>query len=223
MPKIAGAQRESDHINRRVTQSIFRSFDYAEATARPLNTYIVIHLHERASAGAATQFIRIRHKFRDWLNYKSKTAAAPVPPIYAYSFEKPNQAIHVNWAVHVPDHLKAEFAKKLLRWVERVTGQLGPYDVSCKPIPAAYAKRLAKYFVKGTDPAFIDHFHLRDVHAPQGKIWDKRAGTSPAIGPAVRREARFYPPSGRYAAFLRQADYSARTPAMVRSRINPRS
>jgi hypothetical protein len=104
----------------------------------------------------------------------------------------------------VPDHLKVEFEKKLRRWVERVAGQIGPYDVSCQSIPEAYAKRLAKYFVKGTDPAFIDHFHLRDVHAPQGKIWGKRAGTSLSIGAAVRREAGFRPPRGRYAAFLKE-------------------
>ncbi len=112
MPKIAGRKQESDHINRRVTQSIFRAFDYAEATNRPLNTYVVIHLREKASAGAVTQFTRIRHKFRDWLSYRGKKTSTPVPPIYAYSFEKPGQAIHVNWVVHVPDPPKSGVRKK---------------------------------------------------------------------------------------------------------------
>lgn len=102
------------------------------------------------------------------------------------------------------EHLEAKFgvserrACKLLlpRWIERVQGPLTPFTYREKPIRASHAKRLAKYLVKGTEPAFLEHFFLRemhDEHGPQGEIWGKRAGVSPALGHTVRRAAAFRP------------------------------
>jgi hypothetical protein len=185
--------RASDHINRRVTQSAFRAFDYAKVAGRPLNTYAVINLRDVAEQAAATAFERIRHKFRDWLGRRTRKAGQPVPPTYVFAFENPTGHVHVNWAVHIPLHLAAEFQSKLHRWVEKVQGKVGPCDIDTQPINDAYAKRLAKYIFKGTDPLFVSHFHLQDVHEPQGKIWGRRAAISQAIGIRARKKAGFKP------------------------------
>lgn len=66
--------RQSEHINRRVTQSVFRAFDYALEIGSPLNLYVVINLHETMKVSAAAIFKAIRHKYRDWLNYRTKKA-----------------------------------------------------------------------------------------------------------------------------------------------------
>lgn len=195
---VGGKTRCTAHINRRVTQSIFRAFDYATAIGRPLNRYVVIHLNETDAACAATLFERIRHKFRDWLAYHNKRAdGPPVQPAYVYAFESPGGELpHVNWALHVPEHLLADFTRKLPRWIERAQGSLSPFTYNDQPIEAARAKRLAKYIVKGTEPGFLDHFYLRDLHdehGPQGEIWGKRAGVSPSLGHVVRQAARFRP------------------------------
>lgn len=197
---ITQQMRASTHINRRVTQSIFRACDYAQAIGRPLNTYIVIRLHETDAACAATLFKRIRHKFRDWLQYNSKAAGLPATsPDYIFAFENPAETQpHVNWAVHVPPILQAQFERKVKQWVKRTHGHLGDYDVDAQPIRASHLKRLAKYIVKGTDPAFIEHFYLQEVHAPQGTFHGKRAGISPSLGPSARRAAQFRPRRGRH-------------------------
>lgn len=202
MPKNIGGRgyRPSAHINRRVTQAIFRAFDFATARGTPFNRYVVIHLHERPDAVAATLFEEIRHKFRDWMNYATRNqVSGPARPIYAYTLECPDGAAHVNWVIHVPPALLAAFERKLEQWVRKVQGNVGPHDINVQPI-TGNAKSLAKYLVKGTDPYFIDHFYLGSVHKPQGEVFGKRAGFSPALGPAARLKARFNAKKRRFEA-----------------------
>jgi hypothetical protein len=198
MPKTGYGQRASTHINRRATQNAFRAFDYAPVIARPLNTYVVINLRESPAENAVTLFNEIRHKFRDWLNYKTKaTTAGAMRPVYVASHENPNDDLpHVNWALHVPPEFLPEFYKKLRGWVEKVQGTVGPYDIRVQPIDPKRAKRLAKYILKGTDPAFTDHFHLGELvaeHGPQGTVWGRRLSVSSAISAAARKEAGWRP------------------------------
>jgi hypothetical protein len=40
--------------------------------------------------GAVTAFEKVRHKFRDWLTYRSKKAGLHLPPVYVYVFENPD-------------------------------------------------------------------------------------------------------------------------------------
>jgi hypothetical protein len=185
--------RETEHINRRVTQSAFRAFDYAKVAGPRLNTYVVINIRDTAERGATTAFEKIRHKFRDWLGRRAKLAGADVPPIYVFAFENPNGLIHVNWAVHIPEKLATEFSAKLPKWVEKVQGKVEPFDIDIQPVESNYDKRLAKYIFKGTDPHFVTHFHLQDIHEPQGKIWGRRAAVSQAIGIRARKKAGFKP------------------------------
>ena len=200
MPKntqaVVRRGRPTTHINRRVTQSMFRAFDFADAIGQPLNVYVVINLRETAAASAATQFERVRHKFRDWLCRRAKQAGMTLPPAYVYAHENPSGRAHVNWALHVPDALRPEFEKKLERWINRVLGGCNRFTYSCKTI-ARRAKTLAKYIAKGTDPAFVDHFHLADFHVPQGLVWGKRAGVSAAIGPSARKRVNYRPRRGK--------------------------
>lgn len=190
---MGGGARQTEHINRRVTQSGFRAFDYAAASRRPLNTYVVLHLRDTPTQSAETAFTRIRHKYRDWLAYRARKTGEKVPPVYVYVFENPEGRLHVNWPVHVPTGCGDEFEQKLRSWVEKVQGVLGPRDLHIGPIDPQRAKRLAKYVFKGTDPLYVRHFHLQDVHAPQGVVYGRRAAISQAIGIRARQRANFHP------------------------------
>lgn len=185
--------RLSTHINRRTTQSIFRAFDYAKAVGSPLNLYAVINLHETAAKSAATIFECIRHKYRDWLTYATRhSVGGAMSPAYVFAMENPEgEHMHVNWVVHIPAHLRDEFIQKLARWVEKAQGVCGPFDVRVCPVKQDTAKQLANYIVKGTDPDYIDHFHLANVHVPQGEFWGKRAGISVSLGDAARKAANY--------------------------------
>lgn len=203
MTKNVGALgRRTEHIGRRVTQSILRAFDFAHEIGRPLNCYVVVHLRETEQQSATSAFKMIRHRYRDWLNYKAKKVGQTLSPDYIYALENPDGDMpHVNWALHVPSEYRDEFQKKLTRWVEKVQGPVRPFDIDIQAIKPSHAKRLAKYICKGTQEDFIAHFFLEGVAAPQGEIWGKRAGVSPSIGTSVRREAGFRPRRGRSANF----------------------
>ena len=192
--------KATTHINRRVTQSIFRAFDYATAIGIPLTLYVVINLHEASDKSASAIFADIRHRFRDWLYYLRKKGRGDAPrPAYIYALENPNDLHpHANWAIHIPPELEAEFRRKLGQWVARAQSVCGPHDCHVQPINQDYAKKLAKYIVKATDPAFITHFHLGNEAVDQGTIYGKRAGVSPSLGHAVRREANFRPQRRTY-------------------------
>jgi hypothetical protein len=105
--------------------------------------------------------------------------------------------MHVNWAIHIPAGMEAEFRRKLNHWLVRIQGPTQPTDINVQPIAARYAKRLAKYIFKGADPVYVRHFFLQDVHAPQGTVHGKRAGISQAIGIKARQRANFHPGRNR--------------------------
>lgn len=209
-------QRPSNHITCTVTQSCFRAFDFAAALGKPLNTYIVINIKETASLGAATAFTSIRHKFRDWLTNKNKTSSERHVPIYIYVLENPGSVIHVNWAVHVPPSMMAEFKAKISEWVKKVIGELRPFDVKIKRIKQNTTKTLAKYVVKGTDPKYGAHFYLEKVISDQGEVWGKRAGISQAIGIKARQRAGFRP-GRRHHLYPQRQSKAVMSPAASRT------
>jgi hypothetical protein len=190
----------SDYIKRRVTQSIFRATDYAIEAGTPMNQYVVINFRETSKASAVTIFADIRHRYRDWLYYIRKTRPDIVgaEPIYVYTLENPSDNPHANWTLHVPPQLQKEFERKLPRWIEKAQGACGTADCHIEPVNLSYAKVLAKYIVKGTEPEFTAHFFLEKYDREQGIIYGKRAGVSQAIGRAVRAEAGFRPRRSRY-------------------------
>lgn len=193
MTKSNGRNRLSTHIQRKTTQSILRACDFAEAQGSPLNVYMVINLFETDAASAATIFERIRRSLRSSLNYyRKQTGDERAVPTYIYTFENPDdESPHVNWLLHLPEDIRPKFIKKVTAAVQRTQGRLGKFDVKVDYITPGTVKTVAKYVVKGTDPAFIEHFHLQRVQAPQGSFYGKRAGISPNLGNTARQAARF--------------------------------
>ena len=194
MPKITPA-RSTHHINRHAAENICHAIDFAKNIDLPLNLYVVLNLDENGSGIEGTEiFRRVRHKFRDWLNRcLKKRGITPSPPVYVYSHENPANNPHVNWMVHVPAFLRAEFLEKLPRWLERSQGAVRKFDIDVQAIDPHTDKALAKYILKGTDERYVPYLHLQDYASPQGQIFGRRATASPAIGRKARRDAGFVP------------------------------
>ncbi|WP_240535573.1 hypothetical protein [Bradyrhizobium sp. STM 3809] len=184
-----------------MVQNIMRAFDYARARGIPFNVYAVINLIETDAHAAATIFEAIRHKYRDWLNYRARKLGVKLPPMYAFTFEAPGNP-HVNWVLRVPPSLRAEFLQKLPKWIGK-TQQSRPHDLNVQLIePGGPYKSLANYICKGCDPAFIEHFHLtalHDQHGDQGEFWGKRAGVSPSLNRSARDAAGYDAKRRRFA------------------------
>ena len=163
-----------------------------------LNVYVVINLLETDAHAAATLFEMIRHKYRDWLSYRTRHIEGHIPPMYVFAFEA-DGGPHVNWVLRVPPAFLDEFELKLSKWVTKV--QVGrAFDVSVQRLERGGPyKSLASYICKGCDPAFIEHFHLTELqaaHGPQGSFWGKRAGVSPTLNKTIR-DAYGYNPKRR--------------------------
>jgi hypothetical protein len=185
-------QGYTDHLNRRTAKNICHAFDFAAYLGYPLNNYIVMNLHGLDAEYAASLFERVRHKFRDWFNRRTKQLyGKALPPMYVYTLEKPGQQAHANWVVHIPTELKREFDKKKQRWVERVQGKRGHHDIYASDVDPHTAKSLAKYIIKGIDAVYVDYLHLSTYAAPQGRIWGRRAGTSPSLSRGARNAGGF--------------------------------
>lgn len=184
----------TDFLNRHPAENICHAFDFAAWLGCPLNNYLVINFSSQDEERAGEIFRAIRHKYRDWLNRRTKQLyGEALPPMYVYTLENPNGMAHCNWVLHVPPALQAEFDRKRDRWFARAHGSTisRPYDVKLCGVKSGTAKSLCKYIIKGTDSRFVGYLHLGDYAAPQGRIWGRRAGTSPAISRAARKGAGF--------------------------------
>jgi hypothetical protein len=126
------------------------------------------------------------------MNYRNKTRPIRARPAYVYTFENPDDHTHVNWVLHVPDDLKREFTAKLPKWLAKIRGRVDPFDIDTQPV-TEHPKSLAKYITKGTDPAYVKHFFLERVHAPQGWFRGLRAAVSTSLDKAARAANGFQP------------------------------
>jgi len=182
----------TDHLNRHPAENICHGFDFAAYLGRPLNNYIVLNFDEESANHSGAIFQAIRHKFRDWLNRRTKKLySKPLSAMYVYTHENPNGHAHCNWVVHVPPELQAEFDQKRQKWIERAHKNVRRFDVVAERVNPATAKSLAKYIIKGTDSRFVSYLHLQAYAAPQGRVWGRRACTSEAISRAARQAAGF--------------------------------
>lgn len=203
MPKILMAPRASLHISRHATQNGFRAFDYANDTQRRINLFVVVNLIETPARSAETIIEKLMHKFRDWLsNRYRRSGMVPAAPAYTLSRENPGDVQpHLNWPLHLPRAFHSEFCKKLPGWLHKAQqSEPRPFDVIVQDVVLGTEKRLAKYVYKGTDPAYIEHFHLKalaDQHGPQGTVHGTRTKVSRALNATARREAGWRPRKGR--------------------------
>lgn len=211
MTKMQGSGY-TDHLNRHPAENICHGFDFAAYLGRPLNIYITINFDDESSDHSGAIFRAIRHKFRDWLNRRTKKLyGAALSPMYVYTHENPDGHAHCNWVLHVPPELQAEFDTKREKWIARAHKNVRHYDVKAKPVDPTTAKSLAKYIIKGIDARFVAYLHLHAYAAPQGRVWGRRAGTSEAIGRAARKAAGFKAKRDR--GKLRAANDDARAAA----------
>jgi len=171
----------SDYINRKLVQTIFHAFDFAKFLGTPLNTYAVLNLRAVDAERADKVLEAVREKCRRWLKRQRQLAKVDdAPPLYVYTLENPSgNAVHVNWVLHVPVQFQEGFRRKLPDWLRKAQGQsAGLYDIDVQSVDPRTDKSLAKYVLKGTDPAFVPHFHLDDYAEPQGPIHGRRAGAA---------------------------------------------
>jgi hypothetical protein len=193
--------RQSGHLNKRQVSSCCQAALLSEELGRPLNLYVVIDLrHTDVGAESASHvFERVRSgHFVRWMARKRPGC----PPLFVWTIETAGSSAHINWLVHIPIDLQAEFETKLERWFKRSTGtqHVAPTAIDIQPIGLTATKgsglmTLVRYVCKGVHPSVAARMHIRPVD--QGITVGKRSGVSRSLGKAAikrRRTAGFPKP-----------------------------
>ncbi|RWM72883.1 hypothetical protein [Mesorhizobium sp.] len=171
--------------------------DFARYLGCSLNLYVVVNFPAEDADIAAWLFTRVRDKYRDWYNWRTKKVyGSPKPALYVYTLENPNGQAHANWVVYVPPALRAEFLRKLPGWVRKAKGRTpGEFDVKSKDVEQSRYKSLGKYINKGLRERYGSYLHITTT--AQGPIYGRRACSSAAINKAARAAAGFVPKRDR--------------------------
>lgn len=175
--------KPSQSIRPRQTREIMRAARHAWAIQRDLNHYIVINFPIRDGDELAPQrdFRKIRTKARSWMYHRRRRRIVD-PLTDVRTWEAASGVEHVNWLIHVPDGLHAEFLAMLPIWIEKVFGVLseGTYHVE----EIYNLNGVLRYVLKGTQKGHAHRFGIRPV--PQGEVWGRRAVASTCLGKAAR-------------------------------------
>jgi len=164
---------------------------FANDNGRPLNLFVTIDFSSLGiDPEAAGGFFReVWARFSRWYAYQRKKGRE-FGPFDAYAVhEHPEKGPrHVHWVMRAPEGTRPEIERVITERIEKLTGLacLGR-SVHFRDVPSAGS--LAKYTLKGINPAYAPHFHM--TAADQGQIIGRRITISRSIGYAARQAANW--------------------------------
>jgi hypothetical protein len=182
--------RQSHHIGRKSASNMAHAVRVADALGLPLNQFVTFNFEHTACPEhlVSRQFQRLRDNHFGKCLARKRGKAKATPPVYVWSIENSGGCLNVHWVVHIPKGRVLDFRARLAEWLVAVAGEVScasAIDVKHAPRPQG----LIKYISKGIDPAYAGFFRID--HFPQGLVHGKRAGTSKALGPSVRRRMQY--------------------------------
>lgn len=202
--------KRTNHISRKAATTLLHSPRTAAAIGKPFNVVVcistwVLNIAEETASDCFRQMRR--QKFGRWSSYKPRSTGIPRNgcPVDTWEFEAPNGRHHVHWMLHIRPGNRAEFEKKLVKWVKAMAGMSAADELPEGALYIATAtnpegKKL--YMAKGIDPVYGRLWGIRPVDC--GLVYGRRAGTALSLGPAIwkplkrayqaRRQALPYPP-----------------------------
>lgn len=184
------AQRGTWQIGRNQAERVLHAVRYATDRGRPLNAHVALNFHRLGiEEDAATKIFRVlRAKFaRSW-RYRDSIGAGLGTLDDIHVHENPFGKRNVHWALHIPDE-RWTWATDLIDRILRKMLRLDDLGDALLIEPAHGPGGLAKYLLKGVEPAYAHYFHISNP-APQGFISGRgRTGASRSIGKAARDKA----------------------------------
>jgi len=174
--------KPSTVIRSRQTREILRAGRHAWKIERDLNIYVVVNFVHAEGDELRPQrlFRELRRKVQSWMYYKRRTRFVDsITDVRVW--ENKDGLLHVNWAIHIPSWLQAEFREKLPGWISKSLG--GSLIQNGHDVQDIYnLNGLLKYMLKGTQKA--ERFGIRP--SKQGEVWGRRAVAATCIGKAAR-------------------------------------
>lgn len=168
----------------------FHAVRFANDNGRTMNLLVTINFSELGvdPEEASGFFSGVWARFTRWYAYQRDRKGRAFGKFCAYAVHEnpPGGPRHVHWVMHAPEGSQKEIDRVLRNRIGKLTG------LDCVGnavhIREVYGPgQLAKYTMKGIDPAFAGHFHM--AAANQGEIAGRRITISRSIGYAARRDA----------------------------------
>ncbi len=202
--------RVSHFIRRKTAANIHHAIRIADALGSPLNTFVTVNFSMTACEveKVSEAFARLRNsRFSHWARRPSRrSGAAPFKPAFIWVIEAGGGVTAAHWLVSIPPERRADFEKKLAKWIDAVAGGSFRSTINIKDAPNP--RGVGRYILKGMDPAWAAMFGIR--FKDQGKVYGRRCGYSLNLGPTVKRKLR---EDGQY----RQASRWKRLPPLPAS------
>lgn len=182
---------KSGHLSYRRVHSVHHAQKFAKLQGVPLNTNVVLNLtvagvDESHASGFVSKLIAQR--FSPWFR-RAKANLRSVPPTYIWVRENKGGA-GLHWALHLPNGMKTQFAKKVAIWIAEISKSEVPSNaIHIGPAPNCHGLRL--YMLKGADPQVAGQFGIKSV--PQGDVSGSRSGVSRNLQRASRTRAGYKP------------------------------
>ncbi|MEA3002304.1 MAG: hypothetical protein QOH81_1092 [Sphingomonadales bacterium] len=177
-------------IGPKQTARAFHAVRFANDNGRTLNLLITVDFSslgvEPEDAGAFFQ--RLWHRVGRWWAYQRKEKGRSFGPFDCYAVhEHPGGGPrHVHWFVRAPDDGRAELERIVRNRLEKMTG-LACLGRAVHFLDVEKAGGVAKYTLKGVQPTYASHFHMKA--SDQGFIYGRRLAISRSIGATAREKA----------------------------------
>lgn len=181
-------------IGRHPAANIFHAVRFAKARGRPINTMITLSFTDLGLTEAeANDFFRsVRNSFgRRWKREREEKGREIGTLDDAHAHEHPKGGRrHVHWVLHRPAVMSpAELEREVTKRVKKRAGldDLGTALHVMHDDQVKAPGTLAKYILKGLDPAFGRYYHMETED--MGWVTGRRTGASRSLGRAAREAA----------------------------------
>lgn len=167
----------------------FHAVRFATASGKQMNLLATIDLTTLGinDNDAGTLFRKLWQKTTRWWAYeRAKGRQLGSFVAFATHEHPPGGPRHVHWLMHVPPKAANDVQEIISKRLRKMTG----IDCLGKALhfqPVRKPGGVAKYMLKGVQPAFASHFHMEA--ADQGLIVGRRLAVSRSIGATARRNA----------------------------------
>lgn len=183
-------KRTSRSIGPKQASRGFHAVRFSTSRKRPLNLLITI---DATTLGIpekdAGVFLReVWARVSRWWAYQRDVKNRPLGSFDAFMVhENPNQGPrHAHWFIHAPGEARSDIEKIICSRIAKMRG-LDDLDRTVHFRDVNSPGGVAKYMLKGIDPAYADHF-FTEAHN-QGEITGRRMTISRSIGFSAREKA----------------------------------
>jgi hypothetical protein len=180
------------HIGRHPAANVFAAVRFARARARPINTLITLSFTDLGLSEweASDFFSALRVSFSRRWKREREEKGRPIGTLDdAHAHEHPRGGRrHVHWLLHRPPGLsRAELEREITKRVKKRAGidDLGTALHFVHDDKLKAPGTLAKYILKGLDPAYGAYYHMRTE--AMGWVTGRRTGASRTLGYTARK------------------------------------